>query len=270
MTVVDRSGGVSAGSTVSPPTLDQLVLEVLAVLLTDSTNQSQLTFTEHTQCSVLSDGLRGKLCSRLDRGPGRMVQQGERLYGVGSQAESVYLLQSGVMKTSVPSPRADQLTLRIYTTGEVLGELCLCERLRREEAIALEPSRVVEISLPDLLAELRRDPEAALDLVSSICERLAEAYRRVRSVSIDPVMRRLVEQLLKLTVEVGESSPAGIRLGGYITQEELARLVGASREATSRLLNRLRESGLISYSPRGPITVRPAALQAFLDSITRR
>ena len=55
----------------------------------------------------------------------------------------------------------------------------------------------------------------------------------------------------------------------YIRQEELARLVGARREVVSGLLNRLRASGHISYSPRGAITVRRASLERFLEARTR-
>jgi CRP/FNR family cyclic AMP-dependent transcriptional regulator len=250
-------------------TLDSLLLDVLQLLLRDPADSPGPHLTEHTQCSVLSASLRGKLCTKLERGPGRLLQAGEHVYRVGTAAQSVFLVQSGVVKTSVFSPRGDELTLRIHGAGEVLGELCLCEGVRREQATALEASRVVEMPLPTLLAELQRDAEAALELATSVCQRLGEAYSRVRSLGVDPLMQRLVQVLLKSAAESGETSPAGTRIGSWMTQEELAKLVGASREAISRRLNRLRESGLISYTPRGAITVHTSALQSFLQSLTR-
>ena len=99
-----------------------------------------------------------------------------------------------------------------------------------------------------------------------VCERLTDAYEQIESLYWDTVLHRLVRALLRLANEVGEPAETGTRLGHYIRQEELARLVGARREVVSGLLSRLRASGHISYSPRGAITVRPAALQRFLDA----
>jgi CRP/FNR family cyclic AMP-dependent transcriptional regulator len=266
-----KHDGLSGGPLTLEPssaTLDSLLLEVLEVLSVDTEGSPRRRFTEHTQCSALSTALRGKLCTKLERGPGQLLQAGEVLYRAGSVAQSVYLVQSGVLKTSVISSSGEELTLRVYKPGEILGELCLCQGVRQEEATALEVSRVVEMPLPSLLRELHRDPEATLELASAICERLGAAYEGLR-LSVDPVMHRLAHVLLKLAEDLGEPIGTGRRIGGGLTQEELAKLVGASRELVSRLLNRLRLSGLISYTPRGPITVQAAALQSFLRSISR-
>jgi CRP/FNR family transcriptional regulator len=117
-----------------------------------------------------------------------------------------------------------------------------------------------------LLARLRDDPDAALELASAVCERLADAQEQIESLSWDTVLYRLVRTLLRLANELGEPSESGTRLAHYISQEELARLVGARREVVSGLLNRLRASGHISYSPRGAITVRRNSLQRFLEA----
>jgi CRP/FNR family cyclic AMP-dependent transcriptional regulator len=98
-----------------------------------------------------------------------------------------------------------------------------------------------------------------------MCERLADAYERVESLSWETVLERLVRTLLKLAADFGESV-SDSHIGHYIKQDELAKIVGARREVVSGLLNRLRNSGHISYSPRGFIAVDRAALQAFVDA----
>jgi CRP/FNR family cyclic AMP-dependent transcriptional regulator len=80
------------------------------------------------------------------------------------------------------------------------------------------------------------------------------------------VLERLIRALLKLAADFGETSAAGTHIGHYIKQDELAKIVGARREVVSGLLNRLRNSGHISYSPRGFIAVNRAALQAYVDA----
>jgi CRP-like cAMP-binding protein len=98
------------------------------------------------------------------------------------------------------------------------------------------------------------------------CEHLAEAYDRLRSLSADHTIYRLARTLMDLAADLGEFTPEGKLVLHYITQQELAHLIGARREVVSSLLNRLRDQGLIRYSRRGPITVDPGALSAFLES----
>jgi CRP/FNR family transcriptional regulator, cyclic AMP receptor protein len=241
-------------------------LELFELMLADPVNRPPRELTDHAQCLALSSGLRGKLCEQLAQLPARQVQSGDHLYLMGNPARSVFLLKTGLVKTSVIFPEGQELTLKIYKPGEILGELCLCGGGRREEAIALEPSSVTEIPLASMLGQLRRNPEMALELASVLCERLADAYERVESLSWETVLERLIRTLLKLAADLGDTSASGTHIGHYIKQEELAKIVGARREVVSGLLNRLRNSGHISYSPRGFIAVNRAALQAYIDA----
>jgi len=222
--------------------------------------------TDHDVCITLSTSIRGKLCQRMAELPARNYPAGRQLYSVGNPARSVFLVQSGLIKTSAVSEEGEEVTLRLFKAGDLLGELCLCGGGRREAAVALENSAVIEVPLSSLMAQLSRDPEAALELAMLVCERLSDAYELIESLSWDTVLHRVVRTLLWLAREFGEPADTGTRLGHYIRQEELARLVGARREVVSGLLSRLRASGHISYSPRGAITVRPTGLQRFLDA----
>jgi CRP/FNR family cyclic AMP-dependent transcriptional regulator len=243
-----------------------LRLELLDLILEDAA-ESSAELSDHSQCVVLSSSLRGKLCAQLAQLPSRHLRAGERIYLMGNPASSLFLLQSGLVKTSVISPEGQELTLRIYGSGDILGELCLCGGGRRDEAIALEASTVTELPLAVLLGRLKQEPEAALELASIMCERLGDAYERVESLSWETVLERLVRALLKLAADFGEEPSAeDTHIGHYIKQDELAKIVGARREVVSGLLNRLRNSGHISYSPRGFIAVNRAALQAYVDA----
>jgi CRP/FNR family cyclic AMP-dependent transcriptional regulator len=248
------------------PTLERR-LELFSVIFQSSAG-SNAKLSDHLACTALSASMRGKLCQQLSQLPRKRFQAGQHLYSMGNPARSIFLVQSGLIKTSTISPTGEELTLRIYKSGDILGELCLCGGGRREEAVALEASAVTEIPLTALMAQLKRDPETALEVASLACERLADAYEQIESLSWDTVLHRLVRTLLRLAKELGEAGEGGTRLAHYIRQEELARLIGARREVVSGLLNRLRASGHISYSPRGAITVRPAGLQQFLDART--
>jgi CRP/FNR family transcriptional regulator, cyclic AMP receptor protein len=245
-------------------------LELFSLLLRPPLEEASWVVSDHSECEALGGSVRGRLCRQLAELPPRQLQAGQHLYRTGHQARSLYLVQSGLIKTITISPAGEELTLRLSKPGDLLGELCLCGGGRREEAIALEASSVSEISLASLLARLRGDPEAALELAAAVCDRLADAYERIESLSWDTVLYRVVRALLRLADELGEPAESGTRLAHYISQEELARLVGARREVVSGLLSRLRDSGHISYSPRGAITVQRTALLRFLEARSGR
>ncbi len=223
---------------------------------------------DHATCTELSRTLRGRLCQQLASGPGRLVEAGHLLYTMGQPAESVYLVRRGLVKTSLVSPDGHQSTLRIYPAGDILGELCLCTGERREQAMALDASEIVEIPLTILLRRLRQDPQAALEFASAMCQRLADAHEGLRSLSFDSVSERLARTLLDLADRLGEGGSPSRRIAHHITQEELANMIGARREVVSGLLNRFRTDGLISYPRRGLIQVDREALKAYLASMS--
>jgi CRP/FNR family transcriptional regulator, cyclic AMP receptor protein len=251
------------------PDLHERRLELFSLVVGGPATQAESTVTDHTACQVVSASFRGKICQQLADLPLRQLEAGQHLYRVGHEARSLFLVRSGLIKTNSISAEGEELTLRLYQPGDLVGELCLCGGGRREEAIALEPSTVSEIAFASLLARLRQDPDAAVELASIVSDRLADAYEQIGSLTWDTVLYRLIRTLLRLADDLGQPSEAGISLAHYIRQEELARLVGARREVVSGLLNQLRASGHISYSPRGAITVRPAGLRSFLEARTR-
>jgi CRP/FNR family transcriptional regulator len=223
----------------------------------------------HAHCLALSTFLRGKLCTELARRPARRVPPGRRLYFVGDPAKSLYLVRSGLVATSRITPAGDEIILQLHRPGDILGELCFCTGDRREQAVTLVPSDVVEILLDDLLGHLRRTPEAALELVVALSARLGDAHQRLQSLTSESALERLARTLLMLADALGETTPEGTQITHYVRQEELAQMVAARREVVSGLLNRLRERGLIRYSRKGPISVQRDALQSYVDSLAR-
>lgn len=220
-------------------------------------------FRDHTRCAALSGVLRGRLCEQLAQRPARHCAPERYLYLVGDRARSVFLLRSGLVKTSVLADSGDELILRVCRPGDVFGELCFCTGERREQAMALEASEVIEIPFEELVGRLRADSQAMFDFLGLVCERLADAYERLQSLSFDLTLERLVRALLKLADELGE----GETLAHYIKQADLARLVAARREVVSTLLNQLRQRGLVSYPRKGRIRVDRDALRSYLHSI---
>jgi CRP/FNR family transcriptional regulator, cyclic AMP receptor protein len=222
---------------------------------------------DHARCVALASLFRGKLCEQLALHPARRIALGQYVYLMGDPAASVFVLRSGLVKTSVLAQSGDELILRLHKPGDVFGELCFCTGQRHEQAMALEPSDVVEIPFDDLIGRLRTDAPALFEFLAVVCERLAESYERLQSLSLDLTMERLIRTLLKLADELGETAPEGLAIGHYIKQADLARLVAARREVVSTLLNELRQRQLVSYHRKGRIKLNREALRSHLDAL---
>jgi CRP/FNR family cyclic AMP-dependent transcriptional regulator len=226
------------------------------------------SFDPHVRCRALSGLLRGTLCERLVRRPARRVPASQFLYFMGAPARSVSFVKSGLLKTGRTSPAGDEMILQLHQPGDILGESCFCTGARREYAVTLESSEVVEVLLEDLLAQLRDSPEATLNLVTMLCERLGDIADRLQSLALEPTAVRLVRTLLLLGETLGEPHAEGTHIVHYVRQEELAQMIAARREVVSAMLNRLRAHGLIDYSRKGRISVRRPALERYLLLIT--
>lgn len=223
-------------------------------------------FVEHTHCEALSNLFRGDLCASLTNRPGRHIEKGTVVYHQGDDGQSVYFLKQGLIKTSLLSEDGKEQILRLYKPGEVFGELCFCLNIRREQALALEPSEVVELSFDRLITHLQQSPQALAAFLSGVSHHLSDAYEQIRLLSFETVRRRLVHTLLRLAEEMGEPLEDWVRLRHPLTQDDLAHMISARREVTSTLLNQLRTSGCIEYTPRGQFLVHPLALEEY-DSV---
>jgi CRP/FNR family transcriptional regulator len=212
----------------------------------------------------------GMLRDHLASRPGRRRLAGQHLYFIGEPAKSLFYVKSGLVRTSRPSPGGDQIILRICRSGEILGELCFSHHQRREDAVVLESSDIVEVPMTDFVAQLRRSPDAALELVITLSEQLEGLRDRMQSLAFESTMERLGRTLLMLAETLGEETSDGTHIVHYVRQEELAQMVAARREVVSGLLNRLRKSGLISYPRKGQISVHQRALRAFVDALAAK
>jgi CRP/FNR family transcriptional regulator, cyclic AMP receptor protein len=229
---------------------------------------NMMELARHNQCLALSAVLRGKLCDELTGGKAaRRIVPGECIYLIGDRAHSIYFLRTGLVKTSVVSEGGKELILGLHKPGEIFGELCFCEGERREQAMAIEESEVVEIRFDNLVTHLQQNRQAMFNFFDIVARHLSEAYDQLLMLSFDKTMERLARTILKLTDELGNRTSEGVEIGHYIKQEELAQMIATRREVVSSLLNRLREMGLISYSRKGPLNVNTKALQTYLDSL---
>jgi CRP/FNR family transcriptional regulator len=225
-----------------------------------------MNMADHRHCRALSGCFRGKLCEQLMNRSGHRVAKGALVYGQGDPAQSVFFLRQGFVKLTSLTEDGRELILRLHQAGEVFGELCHCTGERREQAIAMEDSEIVELGFEEFVTHLQSNRPAFLLFLSNVAQQLSAAYDHIQTLSFNSTMERLVRTLAKLADEFGVPEGEWVRLTHYFRQDDLAQMIGARREVVSTLLNQLRDQGLVTYARKDGLLLRRTGLDRYLLS----
>ena len=198
----------------------------------------------------------------------KLYPKGSVLFAEGHAARGVHVLCSGRAKLSLISAEGRALIVRIARPGDLLGfHATLAEHSYEATAETLAPCSVDFISRKDLLALLDRQKSFGLALAIAISKEFAEFVEHARvlllSVSASEKLARL---LLRLGDEFGESTTTGIRMQTLLTHEEIAQLIGASRETVTRSLNVLKRRRVIR-AKNGDLLIRDRAALAAIAQV---
>jgi CRP/FNR family transcriptional regulator len=188
-------------------------------------------------------------------------RRGEWLFVLGDSADSMYLLQQGRMKITALSEDGHEVLHDIVGPGEIFGETSTILGIRRTtSAQALEASLVCEIYRKDFETLLSRYPELSFQLLKSVGLRLKKAEAQLVNVICNDVSHRVRETLIDLVVKESGAMPEGpIKI--KITQQDLANLIGASRQKTWQALKELEDSSVLRLMYRSILVIAPDKLR---------
>jgi CRP/FNR family transcriptional regulator, global nitrogen regulator len=144
-----------------------------------------------------------------------------------------------------------EATTALLRDGGVFGKLNLVEgRWQDVFAEAVTEARVASIQKAALERVIKRDPEFALKLFSSLSERLRQSDEVIESLLHREVSTRLATLLLNLGERFGEDGQAGVLIGVRLTHQELANMIASTREAVSKVMSELQRDGVIESRSR--------------------
>jgi CRP/FNR family cyclic AMP-dependent transcriptional regulator len=183
------------------------------------------------------------------------------MFGEGDTSDWVALLLTGRVKLSSFTQDGREAVIGIAGHGELLGELSAVDgEARSATAIALDPVDALVVSAEDFTRFLETRPGAAVLLLRTISARLRDADRKRVEFGAYDTVSRVARTLLELAERFGESAEGGVRISLRLSQEELAGMTGASREAVVKALRSLRSRGWIETGRRQIRVVDVAAL----------
>ena len=194
----------------------------------------------------------------------RTFWRGMAVYALDDPAADVYVVLKGRVKIMRSSPEGARKIVSICYSGEIFGELALIrdevETRRSDEAVALDTTRVAVIRIVDFWNAARRDPSLTHDAMRHVTRRLTEAHSQIESLVFDNNHRRLARALFRLSDEAARAGESSVRL----THEELAELIGSTREVVTGMMIEFRQRGLIDYK-RGEVRPCLPKLARFLE-----
>ncbi len=174
------------------------------------------------------------------------LRRGEVLYHPGAPGDSVYVIRRGMIKISVFNA-GRELILAMLRKGEIFGQEALLGSAPRDHAAeAHEDAVLCAVSRGEFVALLRRRPDLAFDVTRRVGQRLQALRVRVERLIFKGTTARLAQTLLELAHEHGQADEEGLTLELRLSQSDLAKLVGATRESVNAALAVLRRRRLVS------------------------
>jgi CRP/FNR family cyclic AMP-dependent transcriptional regulator len=190
-----------------------------------------------------------KLTRLEQRARVRRFSKGSSIYLPNDEAEGICLLVEGRVKICSSTPDGKQAILAFIEPGELFGELALVDATARDEnAEAAADSTVVLLPLDVLQRLMEESPALALGVTKLIGLRRKRIERRLRSLLFRSNRDRLVHLLLDLAEQYGERTAEGVLLSIKLSHQDLAAVIGATRETVTVLLGQLQLDGLLKVS----------------------
>jgi CRP-like cAMP-binding protein len=187
----------------------------------------------------------------------KRFQRGATIFSAGESSSCVYVLKSGLAKLTSLSETGKETILHILKPDEVFGELLLSEEKRAFTAIAVEDAVVTVVSRERFLEVLLSVPTVALNFIRVLSKRLAKVEKGLAESSHTLSYHRLAKTLLQLSEKYGEKVPSGTLIKLRLTHEDLANLIGTTRETVTTQLNKFSRMGLLKRQARRLIVAQP-------------
>lgn len=172
------------------------------------------------------------------------------ILNAGDEARALYLILEGSVSVLTQEGNRE-MVLAYLNPGDFFGEMCLFPEQNTRSAIVRTrtPILVAEIEIETFREFVRKEPEIMYEVAGQLSERLRDTSRRLRDLAFLDVAGRLAHELLELC-----EKPGAVRVDSgtavKISRQELARIVGCSREMAGRVLKKLEEDGMVSSQGR--------------------
>jgi CRP/FNR family transcriptional regulator, cyclic AMP receptor protein len=174
---------------------------------------------------------------------------GREIFAKGSPGRSMMAILSGSVRISAPSPAGRDIVLAMLQAGEVFGEIALLDGAdRTADATAISDCDLLVLDHRDFVPFLERRADLCILLLRLLCQRLRQTDRVVEEAMFGRLDGRIAKALIRLADSAPAAESGGVTL--RITQQELAGMVGATRESVNKQLHVWQTAGVLRLGKR--------------------
>src|SRR5215207_3942249 len=209
--------------------------------------------------SGLDDEAAGALESSMEPAS---LRRGDILFNEGDDGNKLYVVIDGKIKLGRTSPDGRENLLAILGPGQMFGELSFFDPgPRSATATAVTDADLKSLGHEALSPVLNAHPDVAHALLNQLAGRLRRTNEVVGDLVFSDVPGRVAKALLDLASRFGRRADDGVHVNHDLTQEELAQLVGASRETVNKALADFASRGWLRLEPRSVVILDLERLQ---------
>lgn len=180
-------------------------------------------------------------------------RRGEKLFNEGDPGDRLYLLVDGKVKLGHTSSDGRENLIAVLGPGEMIGELTLFDPgPRSTTATAVAPTKMLQLDHRAMMEFIDTRPELAKHMLKALAIRIRRTNDQLADLVFSDVPGRVAKALLDLADRFGSRAEDGtVHVPHELTQEELAQLVGASRETVNKSLAEFVSRSWIRLEGRG-------------------
>ena len=191
----------------------------------------------------------------------RNVGRGHVVFSEGDDGDRLFIVLEGKVKITRASADGRENLIAVLGAAEMFGELSLFDPGPRTASVsAITDSTLASLDHDDLRPLLLERPGVAVELLQALAQRLRRTNEAMADLVFTDVPGRVAKALLDLADKFGVVEADGIRVRHDLTQEELAQLVGASRETVNKALSEFAHRGWLRIEGRSVLLLDPERL----------
>lgn len=199
------------------------------------------------QVSIFADLAESDIRDLMAVAKRRTFRSGEVIFHRDDPGQVLYLIKEGKVKICLISPDGQEISLAVLGVGEYFGEFALYDGLPRSaDAIALEKVECYTLQRSDFQSAIMKNPKIAIQVLEGLSKRLRNTDQMVEDLIFLDVYGRVAKKLLDLSGMHGIKVENGTLIDVRLTQQELASMVGASRESVNKVMGYFADKGYIS------------------------
>lgn len=180
----------------------------------------------------------------------RRFPRGHQVVLAGDRTDYVYLVLTGSFKVVVSDENGREVILSILGQGELFGEMGIFgEHPRSASVVSVMPSDLILVPKSDVRHLMHDNFEVAWRMMCNLADRLRDADRKIESLALMDVYGRVARLLIEMSEDIDGQS----LVVSKISKQDIAKMIGASREMVSRVMKDLSLQGLIEETDHGII-----------------